>query len=146
VSAADPTMGLVQALKADETVNELTSGRIIRPKLLEEEVPEMPRACVIVRAAGGGAMFGRGNLQVLDSRLDCVCYGSEQLEADNIGREVTRALKNLQAGLWGEGELGGPVKLYWARIAGAVSASIEPDVEWPFALISTQVMHSLNTL
>ena len=146
MSAADPTMGIVQVLRADPTLESLTGGRINRPDLEEGEDKNMPRANIVVRPAGGGAMFGKGNLQVIDSRIDVLAYGSTRLECENIGREVQRVLKNMRRCRVGEGEEGGPIKLYWARISGGVSSAIEPDAEWPFALISSQVMHSLNTV
>jgi hypothetical protein len=146
LTAADPTMGIAQFLRLDDVVNALTDGRIFRPDLEEGQDKEMPGTAIVVRPAGGGAMFGRGNLQVMDSRIDCICYGSTRLEGEALGREVARALKNMRAQRIGQGEPGGPLKLYWARISGGASSAIEPDALWPFALVSAQVMHSLNTL
>lgn len=146
LTAADAPMGIVQFLRLDAVVSALTGGRIVRPALEEGEDKLMPRSAIVVRKAGGGAMFGRGNLQVIDSRIDCICYGSTRLEADSVAGEVERALKNMRAQRIGDGEAGGPLKLYWARISGGASSAIEPDALWPFALVSAQVMHSLNTL
>lgn len=140
MSAADPTAAVAAYLKATAAVNEATEGRIFRPELPEEEDPRMPRGCVVVRPAGGGMLFGRDYLPVLDGRLDIVAYGSTRLEAENIAREVTLALKELRHSTWEN------VILFWARIAGAPASAIDPESEWPFALVSTQVMHGIQTV
>jgi hypothetical protein len=139
-AAADPTLAIAAYLKAQAPVFDATEGRVFRPELPEGEEPKMGEGLVVVRPAGGGQMFGRSNLPVIDSRLDVVCYGSTRLEAENIGREVQLALKDLRVGKWEE------VKVYWARIVGGVASAIDPQTNWNFSLVTTQVMHSIHTI
>lgn len=139
-SVADPTLGIGLYLKAHTEVNAATEGRIYRPELPGTADPNMPQGCLIVRPTGGGSMFGRDYLGFLDSRVDITCYGSTRLESENIARMVQLALKELTHGVW-EG-----VVLRWARIAGATSSAIDPQTNWPFAVVVAQVMHALRTV
>jgi len=137
-TAADPSEGIALYLKHDETVAFVTGGRVFRPELPKIEVKYMPRSCAIVRPAGGGNLVGsRDFLPVTDSRLDVVCYGSSRLEAESVARECARALKTLTLSKWGH------AKLYWARIAGNPNSVIDPETNWPFAVVVTQVMHGI---
>jgi hypothetical protein len=134
--AADPTLAIAAYLKAQEPVWEASEERIFRPELPEGEDKKMPRACILVRPAGGGAMSARDYLPFIDSRLDLVCYGSTRLQAENIAREVALALKFLRRSKWKE------IVLCWARVSSQPASAIDPNTNWPFALVSTQVYHA----
>lgn len=134
--AADPTLAIAAYLASLTEVTEAAEDRIFRPELPEGEDKSMPRACVLVRPAGGGILFGRTRLPFKDSRIDIVCYGSTRLEAENLAREVSLALTELGTSTW-EG-----VALRWARISAEPASAIDPNTNWPFALVSTQVMHA----
>jgi hypothetical protein len=140
VSAADPTLAIAAYLKAQKVIDEAVEGRIFRPDLPQGEDIHMPRACVLVRPAGGGQLFGRDYLGVMDSRIDIVCYGSTRLEAENIGREVQLALKNLRRSTWEK------VSVRWARIAGGPASAIDPTTLWALCLLTAQVMHGTETV
>lgn len=139
MSAADPTLAIAAYLKAQPAVSEAVEGRVFRPDLDPAEDALMPRACVLVRPAGGGQMFGRDYLPFIDSRLDLVCYGSTRLEAENVGREVALALKELRHSTWEK------VIVRWARITSQPISAIDPNTNWDLALVTTQVMHSSRT-
>jgi hypothetical protein len=134
-AAADPTAGIAGYLKAHEPINAMCGGRVYRPELPESGNAAMPQACIVVRPAGGGSLFTKDFLPVTDPRLDIVVYGSTRLEAENLAREVALALKMLSRSTWGG------VLLFWARVTAQPASMIQPDTNWPFALISTQVMH-----
>jgi hypothetical protein len=140
VSAADPTLAIAAYLKAQTVIAEATEGRIFRPDLPEGEDAFMPRGCVLVRPAGGGQLFGRDYLPVIDSRLDIVCYGSTRLEAENISREVALALKQLKNSTWEK------VAVRWARISGGPMSAIDPTTNWALSYVGTQVMHGSETV
>jgi hypothetical protein len=140
MSAADPTLAIAAYLKAQEAVWNAAEERIFRPELPEGEDAHMSRACVLVRPAGGGQLFGRDYLPVMDSRLDLICYGSTRLEAENIAREVALALKQLRHSTWES------VVVFWARISGGPQSAIDPTTNWKFALVTAQVMHSGETV
>jgi hypothetical protein len=144
MSAADPTLAVALYLKAQAAVNAAAENRFLRPELLGSEDAKMPRAAVVVRPAGGGAMSARWYLPMKDSRLDIVCYGSTRLEAENIAREVSLALQNLRRSVWGEA--GKNVLLMWARLSAEPTAAAENEVNWPYSLISTQVLHGAVAL
>jgi hypothetical protein len=134
--AADPTLAIAAYLESIEDVLEAAEGRIFRPELPTAEDQHMPRACVLVRPAGGGLLLGRTRLPFKDSRIDIVCYGSTRLEASNVAREVSLALGELRTSTW-EG-----VALRWARVSGEPADAIDPNTNWPFSLVSAQVMHA----
>jgi hypothetical protein len=134
--AADVTLAIAAYLAEVVEVVELSEGRIFRPELPEREDEHMPQACVLIRPAGGGQLFGRTRLPFKDSRLDIVCYGSTRLEAENLARQVSDALTELESSTH-EG-----VIVRWARISTEPASAIDPNTNWPFALVTTQVMHS----
>lgn len=134
--AADPTLAIAAYLKDQTLVWEAAEERIFRPELPEGEDRLMPRACVLVRPAGGGLMSARDYLPFIDSRLDHICYGSTRLQAENLAREVAAALKDLRQSRW----KGIPVR--WARVSNQPASAIDPNTNWPFALVSAQVYHA----
>jgi hypothetical protein len=144
MSSADPTLGVAAYLKAQAAVLAASEGRVFRPELAEGEDAHMPRACVVVRPAGGGALTARDYLPIIDSRLDIVNYGSTRLEAENLAREVADALRMLKRSIWGEA--GKNVVLLWARLSAQPSAAAETDTNWPFSLVSCQVLHGRTAL
>jgi hypothetical protein len=135
-SAADPTLAIAAYLKTDVRVIEQSGGRVFRPELPEAEQQTMPKNLVLVRPAGGGAMFMRSRLPVRDSRLDVICYGGSRLSAENLAREVARALDELQRSTWES------VIVFWVRVVSRPNSAIDPNTNWPFALVTAQVMHS----
>jgi hypothetical protein len=139
MSASDPTLAIAAYLKSVEAVNNLTEGRIYRPELSTKKDASMPLPLVIVRPSGGGVMFGKDYLPIMDARLDCVCYGSTRLEAENVAREVQLALKELRRSVWEE------VVLLWARITGGVASLIDPETNWTFSMVATQVCYAIST-
>lgn len=130
---ADVRTAIAAFLKAEV---EGAEGRVYRPELPESARPNMPQACIVVYAGGGGQMFGRDRLPVFDDMIDLACYGSTRLEAETIGDEALYALREL-----GHKTYAGML-LHWARIAGSVKSAIDPETTWPIAVITTQVMHS----
>lgn len=138
--AADPTQAIAQYLKDVPSIEKATEGRVFRPVLPEGQQKFMSRACVIVRSAGGGAMFAKVNYGFTDSRIDVVCYGSTLLEAATVAREVAKALNNLKM-YKHEG-----VAIRWVRVTGQPAAAIDPQTEWKFALVTGQAMHAVPVL
>ena len=140
MSAADPTLAIAAYLAAQEAVTDAVEGRVFRPELPQDQDAQMPRGCLIVRPAGGGSMFARDDLPVIDSRVDITCYGSTRLESENIAREVADALKSLGRSTWEH------VVVSWARVTGQPASAIDPDTNWPFALVTAQVMYGRQTV
>lgn len=134
IIAADPTKALAAYLKA--TVGDLVSGRVYRPELPQPVDKSMAQACLVIRPAGGGKMFGQGQLRVFDPVIDVICYGGSALEAHEVALAVVIALKQLTVGVWEN------CKLYWARVAGGPLPLLDPQTLWPASLVSTQVMHA----
>ena len=131
---ADPTLSIAAYLIA--TVGDQCDNNVFRPAIPKTFISQMPVACIVVRAAGGYAMFGRGQLPVGDPRIDAICYGSTPLESQNLARGVVVALKALQREIW-EGAL-----IHWARISAGPLPAIDEDTLWNYTLVSAQVMHS----
>jgi hypothetical protein len=138
-SPSDPTLAIAAYLKAQASINEATGGRIFRPELPKSEEPSMPRGCVIVRPAGGTDLFANTRLPAKTPRVDIVCYGSTRLECENIARECSAALDELTHSTWEK------VIVFWTRIVGQPASAIDPETNWPFALVSAQVMCATRT-
>jgi len=127
----DPRTAIAALLKAKV---EQAEGRVFRPELPKEERAFMPRAAIVVFAGGGGGMFGRDRLEVWDSVLDIAVYGSTREEAENIADEALYAMRNMGRELWAE------ILVHWIRIAGGVKSAIDPETNWPFAILTVQAM------
>lgn len=134
MTAADPAGALCTYLEGTP-VDTVTSGRIFRPELPDTEPDLMPRACIVVRRAGGYAMFAGGQVPVGDPILDLFCWGETQLEAERVASEVLTALRALRTSTFDN------ARLYWARIAGGPNPFDDPETHWPCMVVSAQVAH-----
>src|SRR4029077_11388622 len=95
-AAAEPAGALAGYLLAQTTLAAMVADRIFRPELPATEEPNMPRACIVIRRAGGYQLFGADNPPVGDPTLDIICYGARWLEAENIAATVVLALRSLR--------------------------------------------------
>lgn len=140
MTAADPLAAICGYLSQQPDVTAIVGGNIFRPELPPPDDVNMPFGAVVVRPAGGYQMFGGSTLRLGDPRVDVLCYGSTRQEADQLGREVTIALKNLRRQSQ-EGCL-----LHWARISAGPIPLVDPDTTWPLSFVSAQVMHAEQAL
>lgn len=149
---ADPTAALCTYLASTSVAGLLVDGAasIFRPKLPPEaNLPQpMPFACMVVRPAGGYARFGGGLLPIGDPRLEIVCYGSAELEAQDVARETVGALRALRQQAWVETSAQGSprVRLINARIEAGPLPLVDPDTSWPYCVVVAQVVHSEPSL
>lgn len=118
-------------LMEDPTVNELVGERVYVEDLPEADHDDMPRACVVIRQAGGLPVRSWEPYQ--NPRYDIFCYGKDRYESGKVDRAVTEKLHNLDR------EVANSTLLHVAVIQGARSFK-EGDTGWP-------VMHrSINLL
>lgn len=136
VTAADPSKALAAYLKTTE-VSAVVAGRVYRPELPAADIKggHMPRACIVIRRAGGYGLFGGGNVPLGDPTLDLFCYGETWLQADQVAAAVIPALRSLRGGTFEN------ARLYWARIAGGPNPFADPETNWPCLVVSAQVAH-----
>jgi hypothetical protein len=107
-------------------------SRVFRPRLPQSEAQNMPRQCVIVRRAGGGALQD-GYMPTVDIRVDIRCYGANDVEAMQLGEQVARILHNVRDVTTPAG------RVMWCRTAGAISDQTEPSTGWPMTFQTWQV-------
>jgi hypothetical protein len=131
-AAADPSASICAYLL--NTMGDLVEGRIFRPDLPKSEDQYMPRACLLVRAAGGYKLFGGGYMPVGDPLIHVIAYGVSAQEAASLSRSVYIALKQLTPGVWEN------THLRWARIAMGPTPDFDDNVLWPLSVVSAQVM------
>lgn len=81
-------------------------------------------------------MFGRDRMVAWDSIVDIGCYGKTRLQAETVADEALYAMRIMGREVWGE------MLVHWIRIAGGVKSAIDPETNWPFSVITTQVMHA----
>lgn len=134
---ADPTKAVAAYLRS--TIGDLVEDRVFRPELPRKQIASMPRACIVLRLAGGYTLTGGGSLPVGDPRIDAICYGSTRMEAQKIATATLLALHDLERQVF-ENTL-----LHWARIGGAVPG-VDPDAHWPLFLVSAQVAFAMRTV
>lgn len=133
---ANVSSALVAYLKTTP-VNDLVDGRIVRPEVPLDDIAAglMPRALVVVRHAGGGALFGDANIPAADPTIDMFCYGSTWLEAETIADEIAPALRVIRSTV-----IDG-VRLYWARLTTLPNPFADTETDWPCSVVSAQVAH-----
>lgn len=137
---ADPSEAIAQLLREDMGAD--VEERVFRPELPQLDDPKMPTSALVVMPAGAGSMFGGSRMEVFDSMLDIICYGSTRLQADVIARKAQSILRLLAMRTIACPEVGGKVLVYWARIASGVNPRLEGPADWPFTEFTVQVMHS----
>lgn len=135
---AEPSVitALVSFLKANSEVNTISSGRIFGGELPEGEAINQPRAAIVLRASGGGAMLGRSYIELSDPRVDILCYGSTPYQADAVHRAMDPALKQMRRNVQGN------CLLHWANRTTSPMNLRDPDAEWPMVLSVWQVLYS----
>jgi len=125
----------VQAyLAADSAVAAVVATRIWPAETPESESTSMPRACVVVRLAGGWPSINDAPIEHCD--VDLTCYGSTPKEARTVYQAAHDAMRNMGR------EVAAGVKLYSARRAGGPFQGREPDTAWPMVWSSWAVLAS----
>ncbi len=111
-------------------VNTLTGGRVYGGDLDEAEVPNMPRAALVVAYAGGGTLGVGANsyLRVGEIRVDLRCYGETPYEADRIHRAAHGLMKHMRR------DVVSSVLLHHAVNSGGPLQLRDPKTDWPFVL------------
>lgn len=143
----EPDVTAAIAYYLRDQIGDRVGDLIFRPELDLDAIRQaglsMPTACIVVRPAGGYVRYGSSYQDLGDPRVDCLCYGSTRLEADNIGRAVLRALRSLIRRVYGP--IGEKVLLHGANISG-VMPLVDPSEAWPYTLVSAQVLIGEQTL
>ena len=131
----DPIPAVIALLKADGAVAAATGGRVFGAELPRGEVTSMPRAAVVVNAAGGG-LLGGGYQEYGDIRVDVDCYGTTRATSADVYGAVYDALKHLRR------EVHATVLLHWARPSAKAVSAVDPDTGWPVTTSSWQLLAS----
>ncbi|MEQ8834274.1 MAG: DUF3168 domain-containing protein [Miltoncostaeaceae bacterium] len=129
----EPIAALVALLQTDPPTAALTSGRVYGGELPREEVPQMPRAAVVLRPAGGG-LLGRAYQAWGDVRVDVDCFGATPKAAWDLHRAVRTAMKAMRR------EVHDGTLIHWARLSADAVLARDPDTDWPTAPSSWQVL------
>lgn len=108
---------------------------VFRPDLPSNIDRSMPLSCIVVRPAGGYTQFGTQMFYVADPRMDFICFGTHQVQAQAIANTVATELKQLSFPVVYEN-----CQLYSTTVhAGPVPL---PDTQtlWPATFLSATVM------
>lgn len=129
----DPIASIRQILLDDDTLAQLTSGTVFVGEIPRSAISSMPKPCVLIRPAGGGAL-GTGSLSIGDVRIDATCYGVTLLESWEIHLALADALKHLVS------QVSVGTLILWAKeSAGGVSGR-DVDTDWPTTVSSWQIL------
>lgn len=123
-------------LLADPQTAALIGTRVFGDTLPRQETNLMPRACVVIRSAGGP---GTGEtIALADNRVDVRCFGANAVEAAQVYRTIFTALK------WAcqRASIGDTLIHSVTPEAGPISLT-EPEAGWPFILSSWRVKLAL---
>lgn len=111
----------------------LAAGRVFGARLPQAQVQHMPRAAIVVRAAGGAGTFGGGYLPVVDDRVDVRAYGETPWEASQLAEEASRLLHAIRDVQTVHG------RVLWCRRGGGPVDVTETQTGWDLVLTSWQV-------
>jgi hypothetical protein len=89
----DISAAIRKLLLQDPTVDGAVNGRVYVEELPESEHKEMPRACVVLKEAGGLPIMSWE--PYLNPRYDVFCFGKDYYEAGEVDRAVTEVLHNM---------------------------------------------------
>lgn len=131
---AEPIAAIVALMLDDGAVTALVGRRVFAVELPETENQKMPRACVVLRRAGGGAV-GPGARSYVDwtvTRIDAFCYGKTPLEAIRMHAAVERVFAELDRTVIAD------TLLHNAVITGG-PVDDRNEEGWPYALGSYEV-------
>lgn len=132
----DTVGALVAILAADPNVAAAVHA-VYGDELPEAEAANMPRANVVVRYAGGGALGG-AEKRWSDGRIDVDTYGATPKEAGDVYRLVRTALAGIDRVT--KTVDGVDVLVHWAQESQRAFTGREPDTHWPTCLGSWQVL------
>jgi hypothetical protein len=133
MSQPDPLNAIYCLLKADAALTARVGTRVFNKELPPAETVSMPRACVVISPAGGGAI-GRGYQQYGDVRVDAFCYGATLNEAWLVYLDVKAAMKRINR------QVAATVLVHWAKESSGGTLARDPTSEWPVGLASWQVL------
>ena len=108
------------------------------PRVFGGEFPRqlnssMPRAGVVVKAAGGG-LLGRAQQRYGDTRVDVDCYGATPHEAWDVYLVVAAAFDALDADQYGD------TLLKSANVTSRGIQARDPETDWPVVVATWQVL------
>ena len=132
ILTADPLAAVCAYLQA--ATGDVFEMRAFRPDLPQSEDQFMPRACIVVRRAGGVSPFGDSYMPITAQRLDIACYGANQQECEMVAQSVVVAMKRLTNSHWEN------CKLYSANISAGPLPSFEANTLWDMCLVSVQLL------
>ena len=130
----DPVAALVSYLETESTLQFLIEGRVFGEELPAVENAQMPRACIVVMASGGGGNIGSSYQQFGDGRVDVRCYGPSTREAKRLANLVYVAIKTLKR------TVEKSCLIHWARLAGGPIKLNDLDTDWPCFWMSWQLL------
>lgn len=129
----DPMVMLRAYLLTQTAITNTTSTRIYNEELPAADVPSMPRAAIVLNAAGGP---GSEWIRTIDSRIDVRAYGATPLAARTLAWAVYDVLA------WATPREMGTGRTYRVEPEIAPLSFRDPDTNWPSAVISLLVTTS----
>lgn len=135
--AADPLVAIVSYLEDDSELAGIVSGRIFGGELPREEVPSMPRSCVVITASGRVSNgLDRSYARIGVPRYDCRFYAEDQITAMRCYWAANRAMRAMRP----HDREG--VRLLNALIEGGPMSLVDQDTDWPLVWASYGVTAS----
>jgi hypothetical protein len=130
----DVIEGIKQALLADSTVSSITSNNVYDLELPLQMDPSMPTRAIVIRGAGGPG--GPATLQIVESRLNLMCWGETPHLAHTVYNAVYAVLKGMLPSVWANTYIHGCI------LAAGEIPFRDPDEQWPYSMSSWLVRSS----
>ena len=135
---ADIIAGLRAALLADEMTAAACGGRVFGGAVPAGEARSMPRSALLVRPSGGASLTAGSDIEHDTQRVDLFAYGANGEHAASLIAIARAALTRLRR------EVHAGVLIHWVQSGGGFTVGLEPGVDWPRAMQSFQVFHTLD--
>lgn len=131
----DHLKGLIEILAADGTLSALVSDRVFGGDLPRSETGSMPERSLVVKYSGSpGGPGSADNLELVEFRVDVLCYGPTFFEADRVRRAVYPIFKTLSRAVQSS------MLFHRALHSGGPIQAREQETDWPFFMDSWDIL------
>jgi hypothetical protein len=134
--SVDPVEAVRFVLRADAALAKRVATRIMGGELPEADTKNMPRACIVLKPAGGPGGPGGGYQDYGKTRIDVICYGESIHESWLVylaAYDVLKAIRRVKSA---------GVLVHSAEVSSKGSTARDPVKQWPVTYSSWLVLHS----
>lgn len=136
VSSVD---AMISAIREHTNAGEIVEDRISGAKIPASTVELMPAACIVVQRNGSPSRPGaRDRVEWTAARLDVICYGRTDYEAERLGISVHHGLRQFA----GDRQEAGAILVRSIVHTGGPQQIEDPQTGWPSIIYTYEILHA----